>query len=111
MLSDLARVEADAGRARAHSRMGGGAQGGIMRAFIFDEAGTGKTKRSMDLLDDAEHILVICPASVVKTAWLPQISQWSHGKALTIEDYRKHGWPEDCRYLVVSYNMAEKLIS
>lgn len=38
-----------------------------MRAFIFDEAGTGKTKRSMDLLDDAEHILVICPASVVKT--------------------------------------------
>ena len=80
-----------------------------MRAFIFDEAGTGKTKRSMDLLDDAEHIIVICPASVVKTAWLPQISQWSHGKALTIEDYRKHGWPEDHRFLVVSYNMAAKL--
>lgn len=80
-----------------------------MRAFIFDEAGTGKTKRSMDLLDDAEHILVICPASVIKTAWLPQISQWSHGKTLTIEDYRKHGWPEDYRFLVVSYNMAAQL--
>ena len=69
-----------------------------MRAFIFDEAGTGKTKRSMDLLDDAEHILVICPASVVKTAWLPQISQWSHGKAMTIDEYRKHGWLEDYRW-------------
>lgn len=80
-----------------------------MRAFIFDEAGTGKTKRSMDLLDDAEHVLVICPASVVKTAWLPQISQWSHGKVMTIDEYRKHGWTEDYRYLVVSYNMAAKL--
>lgn len=80
-----------------------------MRAFIFDEAGTGKTKRSMDLLADEEHILVICPASVVKTAWLPQIRRWSHGKALTIEQYRKHGWPEDYRYLIVSYNMADRL--
>lgn len=80
-----------------------------MREFIFDEAGTGKTKRSMDLLDDAEHILVICPASVVKTAWLPQIRQWSYGKAMTIEDYRTHGWPDDYRFLVVSYNMASKL--
>lgn len=80
-----------------------------MRAFIFDEAGTGKTKRSMDLVDEAEHILVICPANVIKTSWLPQIRQWSHGKALTIEDYRKIGWPEDYRYLVVSYNMAAKL--
>ena len=80
-----------------------------MRNFIFDEAGTGKTKRSMGLLDGAEHILVICPASVVKTAWLPQIRQWSYGKALTIEDYRKIGWPEDYRFLVVSYNMADRL--
>lgn len=80
-----------------------------MRAFIFDEAGTGKTKRSMDLLDGEKHILVICPASVVKTAWLPQIRQWSHGRAETIEDYRKHGWPDGCRYLVVSYNMAGRL--
>lgn len=80
-----------------------------MRKFIFDEAGTGKTKRSMDLLDDAEHILVICPASVIKTAWLPQIRQWSHGNALTIEDYRRIGWPEDHRFLIVSYNMADRL--
>lgn len=80
-----------------------------MRRFIFDEAGTGKTKRSMDLLDDAEHILVICPASVIRTAWLPQIRQWSHGKALTIEDYKRIGWPEDYRFLIVSYNMADRL--
>lgn len=80
-----------------------------MRAFIFDEAGTGKTKRSMDLLDEAKHILVICPASVVKTAWLPQIHEWSHGEALTIDRYRKIGWPDSYRYLVVSYNMAAKL--
>lgn len=80
-----------------------------MRAFLFDEAGTGKTKRSMDLLAEASHILVICPASVVHSAWLPQIRRWSYGQASTIEDYRKHGWPDGCRYLVVSYNMADRL--
>ena len=28
---------------------------------------------------------------------------------MTIDDYRKHGWTEDYRFLVVSYNMAGKL--
>ncbi len=80
-----------------------------MKAFIFDDAGTGKTKRSLDLFEDKKHILIVCPANVVETSWLPQIGKWSHGEAITMKQYKRIGWPESKRFLVVSYNSLGKL--
>lgn len=83
-----------------------------MRAFMFDEPGTGKTKRSIDIFKNQRHVLVVCPASVVKTSWLPQIKQWDpEAEAITIKEYKQRGgWRNtDEKYLVVSYNMLEKI--
>jgi hypothetical protein len=44
--------------------------------FILDSAGTGKTKRSLDITADDSLVIVICPARVVDT-WLKQTPQWS----------------------------------
>lgn len=81
-----------------------------MRAFIFDDAGTGKTKRSIDLFANSPHVLVICPANVVTSSWIPQIGRWDeHAEAITIKQYVKTGWPTMVKYLVVSYNSLHKL--
>lgn len=88
-----------------------------MRKFIFDDTGTGKTKRSIEMIvaDKCESIIVVCPASVVKTTWIPQISRWCpEAKAIAINSKTmskqankvttqfKH--PECIRFFVVSYN-------
>lgn len=81
-----------------------------MKAFIFDDAGTGKTKRSIDLLADEPHVLVVCPANVVNSSWIPQISRWDNiRQAITLKQYEKNGWPSMVKYLVVSYNSLHKL--
>ena len=51
-----------------------------MRSFIFDQMGTGKTKRSLDITADDRLIIVICPARVIDT-WLKQTPQWSNRAA------------------------------
>ena len=81
-----------------------------LRAFIFDEPGTGKTKRSIDLLGNVAHVLVACPASVVRTAWLPQLAEYDPGNtAITVDDYKTGGWPDDVKWLVCSYNQLDKI--
>lgn len=81
-----------------------------MKAFIFDDAGTGKTKRSIDLFKTEPHVLVICPANVVTTSWIPQIAQWDEtAQAITLKQYGETGWPDSVKYLVVSYNSLHKL--
>lgn len=81
-----------------------------LRAFIFDEPGTGKTKRSIDLLGNVAHVLVACPASVVRTAWLPQLKEYDpDSKAITVDDYKTGGWPDDVKWLVCSYNQLDKI--
>ena len=47
-----------------------------MRRFIFDSAGSGKTKRALDITAEDRLVIVICPASVIDT-WLKQTPQWS----------------------------------
>ena len=81
-----------------------------MKAFIFDDAGTGKTKRSIDLFKNASHVLVVCPANVVNSSWMPQIAHWDkNAQAITLKQYEKNGWPDMVKYLVVSYNSLHKL--
>lgn len=81
-----------------------------MKAFIFDDAGTGKTKRSIDLFKTMPHVLVICPANVVQSSWIPQISRWDESQqAITLKQYEKNGWPDTVKYLIVSYNSLHKL--
>lgn len=81
-----------------------------MKAFIFDDAGTGKTKRSIDLLKNKPHILVVCPANVVATSWLPQTARWDEGsQAITLKQYEKHGWPDNVKYLISSYTSLHKI--
>ena len=48
----------------------------MIRSFIFDQMGTGKTKRSLDITADDRLVIVICPARVIDT-WLKQTPQWS----------------------------------
>ena len=48
----------------------------MMRRFIFDAMGTGKTKRALDITAEDRLVIVICPASVINT-WLKQTPQWS----------------------------------
>lgn len=88
-----------------------------MRKFIFDDTGTGKTKRSIDMMvaDDCKSIIVVCPASVVNTAWVPQVKRWCPGADVrvvdgetmkrrgdTMADAFKH--PGGRCFFVVSYN-------
>lgn len=81
-----------------------------MKAFIFDDAGTGKTKRSIDLFKTMTHVLVICPANVVQSSWIPQIVRWDKSQqAITLKQYEKNGWPDTVKYLIVSYNSLHKL--
>lgn len=81
-----------------------------MKAFIFDDAGTGKTKRSIDLFKDSPHVLVVCPANVVKSSWLPQVARWDEtAQAITIKQYEQNGWPDTVKYLIVSYNSLQKI--
>ena len=47
-----------------------------MRKFILDSAGSGKTKRALDITAEDRLVIVICPASVIDT-WLKQTPQWS----------------------------------
>ena len=80
-----------------------------LRAFIFDEPGTGKTKRSIDLLGNVAHVLVACPASVVHTAWMPQLKEYDpENTAITIDDYKTGGWPDEVKWLVCSYNQLDQ---
>lgn len=48
----------------------------MMRSFILDSMGTGKTKRALDIISDDGLAVVICPARVIDT-WLKQTPQWS----------------------------------
>ena len=52
----------------------------MMRGFCFDQMGTGKTKRALDIVADDGLVIVICPARVIDT-WLKQTPQWSNRTA------------------------------
>ena len=52
----------------------------MMRSFIFDQMGTGKTRRALDIISDDGLAVVICPARVIDT-WLKQVPQWSNRTA------------------------------
>lgn len=88
-----------------------------MRKFIFDDTGTGKTKRSIEMMvaDKCESIIVVCPANVVKTTWIPQVAQWCPGAKIiaintktmnkqkdSIVNQFQH--PDRPSFFVVSYN-------
>ena len=81
-----------------------------MRRFIFDSAGTGKTKRALDIIADDGLVVVICPARVIDT-WLKQVPQWSNRMAYA---YRGTMWrsmltlalSDPHGVLVLSYEMA-----
>lgn len=81
-----------------------------MRQFIFDSTGTGKTKRSLDLLNSEAHILVVATASGIPT-WLKQISQWSPNSTIMLmKEYKKTlVWPADKRILITSYGMLKHI--
>ncbi|QHJ82702.1 MAG: hypothetical protein [Caudoviricetes sp.] len=97
-----------------------------MRKFIFDDTGTGKTKRSIEMMvaDKCESIIVVCPANVVKTTWIPQVAQWCPGaKAIAINTkamnkqkasiVAQFQHPDRPSFFVVSYNsipLVEPLI-
>lgn len=57
-----------------------------MRSFIFDDTGTGKTKRAINLISKhCNSILVVCPANVCKT-WVAQVGKWGDGSQPIILD-------------------------
>ena len=57
-----------------------------MRSFIFDDTGTGKTKRAIDLISQhCNSILVVCPANVCAT-WVAQVEKWGEGSQAIILD-------------------------
>jgi len=82
----------------------------MMRRFIFDQMGTGKTKRALDIISDDGLAVVICPARVIDT-WLKQVPQWSHRTAYA---YRgpmgrrmlQSALSDQHGVLVLSYEMA-----
>lgn len=60
-----------------------------MRKFIFDDTGTGKTKRAIDLMiEHCNSVLVVCPAAVCPT-WVEQIAKWGGGSQSGILDGKK----------------------
>ena len=82
----------------------------MMRSFVFDSAGSGKTKRSLDIVADDDLVVVICPARVVDT-WLRQVPQWSDRKAYAYRGATRRHMLEtalaDPRgVLVMSYEMT-----
>lgn len=57
-----------------------------MRKFLFDDTGTGKTKRSIDIMvKTCNSILVVCPAAVCPT-WVIQVARWGEGCKSVILD-------------------------
>lgn len=60
-----------------------------MRKFIFDDTGTGKTKRAIDLMiEHCNSVLVVCPAAVCPT-WIEQVSTWGDGSQAWVLDGNK----------------------
>ena len=80
-----------------------------MREFIFDGMGTGKTKRALDLMPHDKLTLIICPASVITTTWVPQIQQWANDTHISIVTGKTYNIPNGTHYIVCSYNQANKL--
>lgn len=84
-----------------------------MRNFIFDGVGTGKTKRALNLIDEAgvDGLIVICPASVISTTWARQIPKWSPRDSVAyrgaFRDQALRCFPD--KVLVMSYEMADKI--
>lgn len=60
-----------------------------MRKFIFDDTGTGKTKRAIDIMiEHCNSVLVVCPANVCPT-WIEQVATWGNGSQAGILDGNK----------------------
>ena len=81
-----------------------------MRQFILDSAGTGKTKRSLDITADDRLVIVICPARVIDT-WLKQTPQWSNRTAYAYRGTMRHRMLESALkaehgLLALSYEMT-----
>ena len=81
-----------------------------MRSFIFDQMGTGKTKRALDIIADDGLAVVICPAGVIDT-WLKQVPQWSNRTAYAYRGAtRRHmlqsALSDTHGMLVLSYKMT-----
>ena len=80
-----------------------------MREFVFDSMGTGKTKRALDLMPRDKLTLIICPASVITTTWVPQIQLWAHDTHISVVTGKTYSIPSGTHYLVCSYNQTGKL--
>lgn len=84
------------------------------RCYLFNEQGTGKTASgvwaSHWLLQNNKinRVLIICPLSVVKAAWLNDMSQILMGVqtdvALGTKDQRKKVIQSDAKYVVINYD-------
>ncbi len=82
----------------------------MMRSFIFDSMGTGKTKRALDIIADDGLAVVICPAKVIDT-WLKQKPQWSNRTAYAYRGTMRHRMLESALtaergLLAMSYEMT-----
>ncbi len=87
-----------------------------MRSFIFDDAGTGKTKRAIDLFAPLRSVLVVCPANVMETSWIPQLKRWDPERGdsvMLLRDMRnlsESAWAHsEFKYLISSYEMLKSL--
>lgn len=100
-----------------------------MRKFIFDDTGTGKTKRAIELVEqeNPNRVLIVCPANVIPT-WEAQIDKWATsktwrvyaGKAAKLKTYLDRwgnmfkSWdgddtPNTLMAFIVSYDSAKRV--